>query len=123
VSKTVVEIVQDGTYRAAQPQQVLIAEGNTIQFSNQQSGGTLLVLTPETSRVLSPTPNSPVEIAGGASVSFEFLKPTGSRFYAQVLPEGEDPVPIDGPASEEGPILTILSSIDRGTDSRTGRGL
>jgi hypothetical protein len=123
VSKTVVEIVQDGSYRAAQPQQVLIAEGNTIQFSNPQSGGTLLVLTPESSGVLSPTPNSPLEIAGGSSVSFEFLKPTGNRFYAQVLPEGEEPLPIDGAASEEGPILTILSSTDRGTNSRTGRGL
>ncbi len=123
MSKTVVEIVQDGSYRAAQPQQVLIAEGNTIQFSNQQGGGTLLVLTPETSGVLSPTPSSPLEIAGGSSVSFEFLKPSGGAYYAQVLPEGEEPYPIDGAASGDGPILTILSSTDRGTNSRTGRGL
>ena len=123
MSKTVIEIVQDGSYRAAQPHQVLIADGNTIEFTNPQSGGTLLVLTPETTTVLSPTPNSPVEIAGGASISFQFLKPTGNNYFAQVLPEGEEAFPIDGVPSQDGPILTILSSDDRDTNSHTGRGL
>jgi hypothetical protein len=123
MSKTVVEIVQDGSYRAAQPQQVLIAEGNSIEFSNPQSGGTLLVLSPETTAVLSPTPDSPAEIAGGASVTFQFLTPTGTSYYAQVLPEGEELFPINGTPSQDGPILTILSSTERDTNSRTGRGL
>lgn len=123
MSKTVIEIVQDGSYRAAQPQQVLIAEGNVIEFSNPQTGGTLLVLTTATAKILSPSPGSSVEIAGGSSIAFEFLKPSGSGYYAQVLPDGEEPTPIDGAASQESPVLTILSSTDRGTDSRTGRGI
>ncbi len=113
MSETVVEIVQDGSYRAAQPPQVLVAEGKVIKFVNSGSAGTLLVLTPETASVLSPTPASPVTIAGGASVSYTCLQPNGSGYLAQVLSEDATPGPVHGQAAD-GPILTILSSIDRG---------
>jgi hypothetical protein len=124
VSNKVVEIVQDGSYRAAQPPQVLIVGGNSIEFTAQPGGGTLLVLTPETRSILSPTPASTVvEIAGGASVSFEFLSPSGVDYRCQVLPEGAEPQPIKSSSSQDVAVLTILSSEERGGDSRTGRGL
>jgi hypothetical protein len=118
MSKTVIEIVQDGTYRAAQPPQVGVAEGNQIEFVNAGSIGTLLVLTAETESILSPKPNSSVTLAGGATVTYTFLAPTGSSYLAQVLPEGAAPGPVDG-AGADGPVLTILPSGNRG-DLRTG---
>lgn len=123
MSKNVVEIVQDGSFRAAQPNQVLIVAGNTIEFSAEPGGGTILVLTPETADILSPTPATVVEIAGGASVSFQFLQPQGLDYRAQVLPEGSQPLPIEGSSSQDAPILTILSSDDRDVNVHTGRGL
>jgi len=124
MSKKVVEIVQDGSYRAAQPPQVLVVEGNTIEFSAQPGKVTLLVLTPETQSILSPTPASTVvEIAGGAAVSFQFLSPASVDYRCQVLPEGTEPQPIESSSSQDAPILTILSSDERGTNVRTGRGL
>lgn len=124
MSKKIVEIVQHGSYRAAQPPQVSIVEGNTIEFSAQPGQATLLVLTPETQSILSPAPASTVvEIAGGASISFQFLSPTGVDYRCQVLPEGTEPQPIESSSSQDTPILTILSSDERGGNSRTGRGL
>jgi hypothetical protein len=119
MSKTVVEIVQDGDYRGAQPPQVGIAEGNEIEFVNAGSGGTLLALTAETESILSPKPSSPVTLAGGAMVTYTFLAPTGGGYLAQVLPEGATPEPIDG-AGAEGPVLTILASTNRDPGNRTG---
>jgi hypothetical protein len=118
MSKAVVEIVQDEEYRAAQPPEVGVAEGNEIEFVNVGSGGTLLVLTAETESILSPKPSSPVTLAGGATVTYTFLTPTGSGYLAQVLPEGVTPGPIHGEGAD-GPVLTVLPSTNRG-DVRTG---
>jgi len=124
VSKKVVEIVQDGSFRAAQPPQVPISEGDTVEFSAQPGSGTVLTLTPETQSILSPTPASPVvEIPGGASVSFQFQHPTGADYRCQVLPEGAEPQPIESSSSPDSPVLTILSSEERSANSHTGRGL
>ena len=119
MSKTIVEIVQDGSYRAAQPPQVFVAEGNEIDFVNAGSAGTLLVLTPETESILSPKPSSPVTIAGGATVSYTFLPPAGSGYQAQVLPAGATPGPVAG-ADADGAVLTILPAGNRGPSVRTG---
>jgi hypothetical protein len=124
MSKKIVEIVQDGAYRATQPARVQIEEGNSIEFRNGQAGGTELVLTPETRSILSPTPASTVvQIAAGASVSFDFKKPSSTSYCCQVLAEGTDPNPINCTSSDEGAVLSILSSEERSTSSRTGRGL
>src|SRR5450631_1171805 len=104
MSKNDVEIVQDGSYRATQPSQILIVEGDTIEFSAQPGDGTLLVLTPETQEILSPTPGNVVEIAGGASVSFKFLQPASNDYRAQVLPEGEEPRTIVGSPAKDAAI-------------------
>lgn len=114
MSTKVVRILQSGTERVAEPPQVFVAEGEQVEFTNAGSGGTLLVLTPQTVAILSPTPASPVTIAGGASVTYTFLKPTGGSYMAQVLPEGAQPRPIDKPGTP-GTVLTILSSMDRST--------
>jgi hypothetical protein len=119
MSKAVVEIVQDGDYRAAQPPQVGVAEGNEIHFVNVGSAGTLLLLTPETESILSPKPTSPVTIAGGATVTYTFLTPTGTGYLAQVLPEGAAPGSING-AGADGMVLTILPSTNRDPGVRTG---
>lgn len=119
MNKTVVQIVQSGDYRAAQPPQVGVFAGNEIEFVNAGSAGTLLVLTPETISILSPTPNSPVTLAGGATVTYTFLQPTGGGYLAQVLAEGTPPRPINGPGAA-GAILTIEPSIDRDPGVRTG---
>jgi hypothetical protein len=123
MSKNVVKIVQDGSYRAAQPSQVLVVEGDTIEFSAEPGDGTILVLTSETADILSPTPATVVEVSGGASVSFQILRPTGVDYRAQVLPEGSEPRPIEGFSSQDAPILTILSSDNRDVNVHTGRGL
>jgi hypothetical protein len=124
MSTKVVEIVQDGSYRAGQPAQVQIVEGDTIEFLNGQGGGTLLVLTPETIGILSPTPDAEaVQIAAGASVSFEFKKPSQSGYCCGVLAEGTEPGPIDCASSGDVAVLSIISSDERSTASRTGRGL
>lgn len=124
MSKKVVEIVQDGSYRAAQPMQVMIAAGGTIEFKALPGEATLLVLTPETASILSPNPGSaPIEIAGGSSVTFEFLQPTENTYCAQVLPQGTDPRPINCVGSSDGAVLTILSSDQRGGNEKTGRGI
>lgn len=115
-----VHIAQSVNSRQAQPPQVFIADGEQIEFVNAGSGGTLLVLTPETAAILSPTPSSPVTIAGGATVTYTFLKPTGSAYLAQVLPEGATPGPVQGQGAE-GPVLTILPSTNRDPGIRTGR--
>ncbi len=123
MSTKVVQIAQAGQSREAEPPQVFVAEGEQVEFVNAGSGGTLLILTPETAAILSPTPSSPVTIAGGATVTYTFLTPTGSGYLAQVLPEGATPVPIDE-AGAEGSVLTILPSSDRGTPdpgNQTGR--
>ncbi len=52
MNKFVVQIVQSGDYRGAQPPQVGVAEGNEIEFVNAGSAGTLLVLTPATESIL-----------------------------------------------------------------------
>jgi hypothetical protein len=124
MSKKVVEIIQDGSYRAGQPSQVQVAEGNSIEFKNGQVGATELVLTPETRSILSPTPASTVvRIAAGASVSFDFKNPSSSNYCCQVLAEGTEPRPITCNSSGEGAVLSVLSSEERSTDTRTGRGL
>jgi hypothetical protein len=120
MSTKTVQIAQSGAERIAEPQQVFVAEGEQIEFVNAGSAGTLLVLAPETVSILSPTPTSPVTIAGGATVTFTFLKPEGSGYLAQVLPEGAAPGPIHNPGTD-GPVLTILSSTDRSAGSHTGR--
>ena len=116
----VVQIAQAGNFRQAQPPQVFVAEGEQIEFVNGGTGGTLLVLTPETASILSPGPGSPVAIAGGATVTYTFLKPAGSGYLAQVLPEGATPGPIQGQRAA-GTVLTILPSTNRDPGSRTGR--
>ena len=123
MSTKIVDIVQDGSYRAAQPTQVLVAEGNSVEFRNGPGGGTELVLTPESISILSPTPDTIVHIDAGGSVSFQFKKPSVSNYCAQVLAAGTEPYPIQCGPSGDGAVLTILSSDLRGTDSRTGRGL
>ena len=119
MSKVVVQIVQTGDYRAAQPPQVGVFAGNEIEFVNAGSAGTLLVLTPETESILSPKPTSPVTLAGGATVTYTCLQPTGSGYLAQVLPEGSPIYPIDEQGAD-GPILTIEPSINRDPGVRTG---
>jgi hypothetical protein len=124
MGKRVVEIVQDGSYRAGQPAQVQIVEGNSIELKNGPDGATELVLTDETRSILSPTPVSTViNIAAGASVSFEFKKPSSTAYCCQVLAGGEEPRPINCGSSDEGSTLSIFSSDDRSTASQTGRGL
>jgi hypothetical protein len=119
MSTKVVQIAQAGDFRQAQPPQVFVAEGEQIEFVNGESGGTLLVLTPETAAILSPTPSSPVTIAAGASVTYTFLTPTGSGYLAQVLPEGVTPAPIEGEGTA-GTVLTILPSTNRDPTVGTG---
>ena len=119
MSTKLVQIAQAGNFRQAQPPQVFVAEGEQMEFVNAGSGGTLLVLTPETAAILSPTPSSPVTIAGGATVTYTFLKPTGSGYLAQVLPEGATPEPVQGQGAA-GPVLTILPSNNRDPGNRTG---
>jgi hypothetical protein len=123
MSNKVVEIVQDGSYRAGQPAQVQIVEGATIEFSNGADGGTELVLTPETQSILSPSPGSVVRIAARGTVSFTFKHASQNSYCCQVLAEAEEPRPINCTSSGAGAVLSILSSDDRGGDSRTGRGL
>jgi hypothetical protein len=124
VSKAVVQIVQDGSSRSAEPFQVAIVEGNTIEFHAQSVSGTILSLTPETASILSPKPATlAVQIAGGAAVSFQFLKPEGLSYCCQVLAEGAQPGPIQCPPAQDIAILTILPSHGRGPGDKTGRGL
>ena len=120
MSKIVVQIVQDGDYRAAQPPQVGVIEGNQIEFANEGNNGTLLVFTQATESILSPRPGSPVPIAGGSAVTYTFLAPAGSGYLAQVLPVGAELGPIHGEGAN-GPVLTILPSGNRG-DIPTGHG-
>ena len=115
----VVHIEQAGDFRQAQPPQVYVAAGEQIEFVNVGSGGTLLVLTPETASILSPTPSSPVRIAGGTTVTYTFLAPTTTGYLAQVLPDNATPGPVHGQGAE-GPVLTILPSTSRDPGSRTG---
>ena len=124
MTKLVVEIVQDGAYRAGQPAQVHIVEGNSIEFKNGPDGPTSLVLTDETRGILLPTPSSTVvEIGASASVTFEFKKSSLNTYCCQVLAGGEETRPIICSSAGEGSILSILSSEDRSTASQTGRGL
>jgi hypothetical protein len=118
----VVQIEQAGNFRQAQPPQVFVAQGEQIQFVNAGSDGTLLVLTPETAAILSPAPSSPVTIAGGATLTYTFLAPTGSGYLAQVLPEGATPGPVQGQGAD-GTVLTILPSTNRDPGARTGRAI
>ena len=120
MSVKIVQIAQAGDFRQAQPPQVFIAQGEQVEFVNSGSGGTLLVLTPETAAILSPPPTSPVAIASGSSVTFTFLAPTGSGYLAQVLPEGATPGPVQGQGAA-GTVLTILPSTNRDPGTRTGR--
>jgi hypothetical protein len=124
MSETVVEIVGDGGYRAAEPYEVLIVEGDTVEFSSQVGAGTILSLTPETAGVLSPKPATlQVEIAAGASITFTFLKPASLPYCCQVLAEGVQAAPFTCPPPGDDPILTILASEGRGPGDKTGRGL
>jgi len=124
VSKTVIQIVQDGSARSAEPFQVAIVEGNSIEFHAQSGGGTILSLTQATVDILSPKPaSSAVLVAGGTSVSFQFLKADGLSYCCQVLAEGTQPQPIQCPPAQEIAILTILPSHGRGPGDKTGRGL
>ena len=120
MSTKIVQIAQAGDFRQAQPPQVFLAEGEQIELVNAGSGGTLLVLTPETAAILSPTPISPVTMAGGATVTYTILTPTGSGYLAQVLTEGATPGPVQGRGAP-GPVLTILPSSNRDPGARTGR--
>lgn len=120
MSTKLVQIAQSGDFRQVQPPQVFVSQGEQVEFMNAGSGGTLLVLTPETAAILSPTPTSPVTIAGGASITYTFLSPAGSGYLAQVLPEGATPGPVEGQGAA-GPVLTILPSTNRDPDNRTGR--
>ena len=114
-----VEIAQSGNFRQAQPPQVFVIEGEQIEFMNAGSGGTLLILTPETAAILAPTPSSPVTIAAGAKVTYTFLTPKGSGYLAQVLPESATPGPVQGQGAA-GTVLTILPSTNRDPGNRTG---
>ncbi|MGB6687161.1 MAG: hypothetical protein WBE76_04900 [Terracidiphilus sp.] len=124
MSKTVVQIVQDGSDRSAEPFQLAIVEGNTIEFHAQSGGGTILSLTQETASILTPKPASlALEIAGGASLSFQFLKPASLSYCCQVHAEGNRPGPIQCPPAQDIAVLTILPSHGRDPGDKTGRGL
>lgn len=124
MSRKVVEIVQDGSYRAGQPAQVQVADGNSIEFKNGAGGGTDLVLTPDTRSILSPTPESTVvRIAAGASISFDFKSPSAIVYCCQLLAEGTEPLLINCDSSIGEAELRILNSEERSLGSHTGRGL
>ena len=114
MSTTVVEIIADGKYRAAQPSQVLVVAGDTIEFSAPEGGATLLSLTAESASVLSPRPASlQIEIAAGSSVSYEFTGPSDAPYCCQLLPAGSGVYPIHCPEPQDDPVLVILSSENR----------
>jgi hypothetical protein len=122
MSTTVIQIDAEGAHRAAKPFEVLIVEGETIEFSPDGGAGTVLSLTRETAAILSPAPSSLlVEIGGGAS--FTFLEPTARSYACQVLPDGAEAIPIQTPPPGDFAVLTILASDVRGLNSKTGRGL
>jgi hypothetical protein len=125
MSKTTVKILQDGENRSAEPYEVSIVEGSTIEFSAPAGADTLLSLAPETAVLLDPKPDTlQVKIAGGASVSYKFRKAAANRSYCcQVLAAGSDPGPIQCPDAQGDAVLTILSSGNRGVGAKTGRGL
>ena len=54
-----VEIAQAENFRQAQPPQVFVAVGEQIEFVNAGSGGTLLVLTPETAAITALATDAP----------------------------------------------------------------
>jgi len=124
MSKTTVKILQDGENRSAQPYEVSIVEGSTIEFSAPAGGDTLLSLTSETAVLLDPKPATlQVKIAGGSSVSYRFRKPANHSYCCQVLAAGSEAGPIQCPDAQGDAVLTILSSVSRGMGSKTGRGL
>jgi hypothetical protein len=124
MSKTMVKILLDGENRSAQPYEVSIVEGSTIEFAAPAGGDTLLSLTPETATLLEPKPATlQVNIAGGSSVSYRFRKPANHAYCCQVLAAGSDAGPIQCPDTQGDAVLTILSSGSRSVGSKTGRGL
>jgi plastocyanin len=124
VSTKVIEIVQDGSYRAGQPAQLFIHDGDTVEFKNGDGGGTTLVLTEQTRGILSPSPASTtIVIAAGSSVSFQIEKASQLTYCCQVLAEGEVVEPISCESAGAGAILSVLSSESRSADAHTGRGL
>lgn len=124
MSKTTVKILQDGENRSAEPYEVSILEGSTIEFSAPVGGDTVLSLTSETAVLLDPKPDTlQVKIAGGASVSYRFRKAASHSYCCQVLAAGSDAGPIQCSDAQGDAVLTILSSSSRGVNSKTGRGL
>jgi len=124
MSKTTVKILQDGENRSAEPYEVSIVDGSTIEFSAPVGGDTLLSLSPETAVLLDPKPDTlQVKIAGGASVSYQFRKAANHSYCCQVLAAGSDVGPIQCPDAQGDALLTILSSGSRNLSSKTGRGL
>jgi hypothetical protein len=124
MSSAMVKILQDGENRSAQPYEVSIAEGSTIEFSAPAGADTLLSLTPETAVLLDPKPDTlQVKIAGGSSVSYRFRKPANHSYCCQVLAAGSDAGPIQCPDGQGDAVLTILSSGARSLSNKTGRGL
>jgi hypothetical protein len=124
MSKTTVKILQDGENRSAEPYEVSIAEGSTIEFSAPAGADTLLSLTAETAVLLDPKPDTlQVKIAGGASVSYQFRKAANHAYCCQVLAAGSDAGPIQCPDAQGDAVLTILSSGSRNLTNKTGRGL
>lgn len=111
MSTTTVEIIANGSFRAAQPMQVLIVAGSAITFTAPADGSAVLSLTASTASLLSPSPSSQtVEIAAGTSVTFTFGDPGSQSYCCQVVADMASAHAIQCPDTSENAVLTILSS-------------
>ena len=104
-----ISIVNSSGLRAATPDSIPLAEGDTLTFSTEADAPALLCFAPETSAILSPSPASPVSIAAGGLVSFTVGAVANAIYCSAVVPS--DAAPPDSfdcrGAAHSGPTLMV----------------
>ncbi|MFZ0591976.1 MAG: hypothetical protein WAM39_16040 [Bryobacteraceae bacterium] len=104
-----ISIVNSSGLRAATPDSIPLAKGDTLTFSTDTDAPTLLCFAPETVEILSPSPGGQVSIAAGASVSFT-VGPVANATYCSAV-AASDAAPPDSfdckGMAQSGPTLVI----------------
>lgn len=104
-----ISIVNSSGLRAATPDSIPLANGDVLTFSTEDDAPTLLCFAPETVAILTPSPESQVPIAAGASLSFTVGAVADTTYCAVAVPS--DAAPPDSfdcrGAAQSGPALVI----------------
>jgi hypothetical protein len=108
MATTIILIRDELGLRVPSASSVKVVSGDRVTFTANSGADSSLYFSQSAAAILSPSPDSPVSLPSGASVSFTFGSPSGQAYGVIVqAPEVSAPTDFDlGPPAEP-PMLVI----------------